>query len=491
MQSQKTLKVIEKFRAVHGMTYDYSGVVYTKNSVKMRLWCPKHLEHFLQTPAKHLAGQGCPKCGFERRTANQTGTLEEFVSKASAMPIHKNIDYSDVVYKNNRTPVKLRCLVHGFFHQRPDNHLSGNTCPKCSDDVCAGLRSLTCAEFINKSKLLPKHKDINYEKTEYISRTKSVLLTCLHHGDFWQRAGDHLEGNSCPKCASVGSSGERALQELLDNLGVEYLPNNRTLLGGKELDIYIPSHKLAIEYNGSFWHSEHPHAKGKDARNHLADKHRLCSEVGVHLLHIMDMDNPLVVRKLIASRLGCDDETIGARKCSVVVGIDAKGFYNNNHVQGNVTGCVVYSLYYRGQMVAAMSFSSFNSVRGQKKDDRFWELRRFATVCKVPGGASRLLKAFLNDNPQCKEVISYSDNRLFSGGMYSKLGFELVSESGPDYKYIKSQTLLPKSRFKRSNLVKMKGFDFKPEETELENCKRNGWWRVWDCGKKKWSLKTK
>jgi hypothetical protein len=37
MQDQKTLKVIEKFKAVHGETYDYSELIYTKNDVKMKL----------------------------------------------------------------------------------------------------------------------------------------------------------------------------------------------------------------------------------------------------------------------------------------------------------------------------------------------------------------------------------------------------------------------------------------------------------------------
>lgn len=72
--------------------------------------------------------------------------------------------------------------------------------------------------------------------------------------------------------------------------------------------------------------------------------------------------------------------------------------------------------------------------------------------------------------------------------MYEKLGFKLVHETLPDYKYTKGRKVLPKYKFKRSELEKRDDIDFKSEETEVENAHRNGWFRFWDCGKKKWEL---
>jgi len=480
----KTIEqVIEGFRSTHGDRYDYSRVVYVRGRDKVEIVCRDH-GSFWQAPETHSKGVGCPACGVKKASDARMFTTEEFIAKAQQLQVDYNIDYTNFVYRGWKTEHEFTCKLHGAFYKTPENHIKGAGCPEC------GILSRRDSR-ISEEKLLGRFLEVHgdtYSYPESLEGVKikdKILVSCPIHGDFLNIVGKHAMGQGCPKCACIGSKGERSLYNYVKDLGVKVKGNDRKVLNGKELDIYIKSHKLAIEYNGLFWHSE---AGGKN-KFHLQEKYIACKDLGITLLHVMESDNQRVVRKLIASRLGYDDECIGARKCSVVVGEDASSFYTNNHVQGNVTGCIVYSLHYRGQMVAAMSFSSFNSIRGQKKDSRFWELRRFATVCKVPGGASRLLKAFLSDHPECKEVISYSDNRLFSGGMYSKLGFELVSESGPDYKYTKGGKLLHKGLFRRSCLAKMVNFDFNPDETEVQNCNRNGWWRVWDCGKKKWSLK--
>lgn len=50
---------IERARGVHGDKYDYFEVKYVNTKTKVRILCPIH-GVFLQTPEKHMAGQGCP-----------------------------------------------------------------------------------------------------------------------------------------------------------------------------------------------------------------------------------------------------------------------------------------------------------------------------------------------------------------------------------------------------------------------------------------------
>lgn len=57
-------KIIERFKSVHGETYDYSKVQYVEALKKVIIICKEHGE-FQQTPAKHYnMKQNCPKCGF-------------------------------------------------------------------------------------------------------------------------------------------------------------------------------------------------------------------------------------------------------------------------------------------------------------------------------------------------------------------------------------------------------------------------------------------
>lgn len=69
-------------------------------------------------------------------------------------------------------------------------------------------------------------------------------------------------GQRCPKCNNNGvSRWEIEVREFLDNLKVDYIPNDRTqLINPKtntplELDIWIPNLNKAIECNGKYWHS--------------------------------------------------------------------------------------------------------------------------------------------------------------------------------------------------------------------------------------------
>jgi hypothetical protein len=53
---------LKKATEVHGKKYDYSSVVYTVQSKKITIICPKH-GSFTQTANNHLQGYGCPNCG--------------------------------------------------------------------------------------------------------------------------------------------------------------------------------------------------------------------------------------------------------------------------------------------------------------------------------------------------------------------------------------------------------------------------------------------
>ncbi len=62
LSNKKTLEeFIEEAKLVHGNKYDYSKSIYVNYHTKIYIICPKH-GGFWQTPAKHLAGQGCPVC---------------------------------------------------------------------------------------------------------------------------------------------------------------------------------------------------------------------------------------------------------------------------------------------------------------------------------------------------------------------------------------------------------------------------------------------
>ncbi len=477
---------VKECAETHKGYYSYEKTKYVSAVASVIITCPIHGD-FTQRAATHHKGSGCSLCGELRRKQSQTKPEEEFLEEADTT--HKyRYDYSKVVYVKSAAKVIIGCPVHGDFKQLAGIHIKGAGCPICSAAARAKVQSTEAAAMFNgRGDILHRNK-YDYSKVNYVGCKQKVIIICPEHGEFEQAPYAHLKGQGCPKCSHNISQGEQLLAEFI---GEWYTieTQNRKILERKELDIYIPEKSLAIEYNGSYFHSEQFHDNPK---KHMTDKTQMCLDKGIRLIHVADYEDPIIVKKTLAHILGVNQEKYYARSCELSKkssnDLEIQEFLDQNHLQGHLKGCVAYTLRHNNSLVAVMLFSVANSERGNTDSTR-WELRRFSSVCQVVGGASRLLTAFVREAKTCSTLISYSDNKWFTGKMYEKLGFNLVRALGPDYRYVKGGRIQAKGKFKRSRLKRREDIDFKEEETEVQNANRNGWYRLWDCGKKKWELK--
>ena len=78
MAKLTTEEFIAKAKAVHGDRYDYSKVEYMGIKTKVSIVCKEHGE-FLQSPQKHLAGQGCIKCHRKAMAKRYSLGKEKFI----------------------------------------------------------------------------------------------------------------------------------------------------------------------------------------------------------------------------------------------------------------------------------------------------------------------------------------------------------------------------------------------------------------------------
>lgn len=121
-------------------------------------------------------------------------TTEEFIAKAKLVRGEK-YDYSKVNYNGNHSQIIIICPIHGEFVQLSYSHLAGHGCRKCYDKN----RTILTEKFINKVRIIHGNK-YDYSKVNYIHSRKKIIITCPIHGDFYQFASAHLEGNGCGKC---------------------------------------------------------------------------------------------------------------------------------------------------------------------------------------------------------------------------------------------------------------------------------------------------
>ena len=467
-----TEKFIKRAEKIHKGKYDYSKVEYTSVTGNVTIICPEHGE-FTQKAMNHLLGQGCPKC------MGRGLTNDEVVSRFRS--VHGDrYDYSKVEYSKSNEKVCIICPEHGEFMQTPSKHLSGQGCPKCACERRFSGQVLSTEEFIEKA--LEVHGDVySYDKVEYKGSHTPVTITCKVHGDFEQIPNDHLCGHGCPICGGNISFGESSIADYVRSLGFDVVERDRNVLNGHEIDIFVPSKNIGIEFDGLRWHSD----KFKKKMYHLW-KTKACMEKGVRLIHIYEdewVDKEPIVKSMISNILGKTERRIFARNCEVkkVSDMVKKSFLDENHIQGNVVSRINYGLFHNDELVALMCFGKQRVNLGKKHiDDGEYELLRFCNKknTNVVGGASRLFKHFVVDyNP--KVILSYCDRRWSVGGMYEKLGFTFSHASQPNYYYVIGKKRYNRFKFRKSELIK-EGYDEKLSEKDI--MENRGINRIYDCG---------
>lgn len=117
---------------IHGNKFDYSKVNYINYNNVVTIGCSIH-GFFEQRVADHLAGHGCQECGKESRAKINRKDLST-VLKDFYLIHGKLFGYQKVKYINTNTKVEIECKEHGYFWQKPANHLIGQGCPLCKGE---------------------------------------------------------------------------------------------------------------------------------------------------------------------------------------------------------------------------------------------------------------------------------------------------------------------------------------------------------------------
>jgi len=187
-------EILKRIQEVQGDKYDYKNAVFVNLSSKIEIICPEH-GNFLQFLNNHLNGANCPVCA--NKLKNKIRTREEFV-KLAKEKYGEKYDYSLVEYKGSTVKVKIICSIHGVFYQKPKDHLSKLSCPKCSN---IKTKQILLNNFIEKSSKIHKNK-YTYSEVDYINSKENVKIICPEHGLFLQSPSTHLTGSGCKKCGS-------------------------------------------------------------------------------------------------------------------------------------------------------------------------------------------------------------------------------------------------------------------------------------------------
>jgi len=464
---------------------------YQNNHSKVKLICSIHGE-FECEASSHLRSKtgACPDCTNQSRSIKQSKNKKIDINKNNWIKVFRDkfgnkFDYSKFEYRGRNKKGIIICPIHGEFEQTPNSHINSKSgCIECSKYNQNKITTWTTDKFIKLAKeLFPQY---NYSLVRYINSETKVKIKCPTHGIFEIRPKQLVfYKQGCSKCKTKAQNSiSKYIQE---ELHIETKYNNRTVLNGKEIDIFIPSHNLGIEYNGLLFHSfGKTYPNNIEYLNKTVDKIKkeLAQQEGVDLLFIWEnewIDNikQKIWKSLLKNKLRLIQNVIYARKCSIkeISNDIYKEFVEHNHLQGYAVSNIRLGLFYKDELIAVMSFSKPRYSNYQ------YELIRFCSKVdyRIVGGASKLLRYF-ERKYKPRSIISYANKRWSNGNLYHKLGFNLVKESDPNYWYIDSKMNLYSRTSFQKHMLKDKLENYDKSKSELENMIDNEYRIIYDCG---------
>lgn len=486
---EKTQWWISKFKAKFKDRFDYSKFQFSSDHLGTFI-CKKHGE-FTRDYSSFLE-RGCTDCNKDNYLVTSIVSKEIFVQRVLDKGYTNWIDLENCDYKSMVKPLTLICKYHGPVTKSKAIYFIENGCKQCHID---SLRhnspcSDTTESFIRKmEEAYPTQFD--YSETLYTRSHEDVTVRCKKHNySITKKAYTFLQSFPCNKC-NPKSLQEESIKDYIESLiGSEVKSVRPYWLDGKELDIYIPYHKFAIEYNGSAYHhstkgvSTFLDSSYKEPRYHF-NKWEACRNNDVILLSIYDFywKDPIkqdIYKSKIRHYLGFDTK-VYARKCSIqeITNKSAYQMYEKNHIEGKgfpYKDSKSYGLYFNNLLVMACTVGL---LYNQSTKSFEYKLHRICTLkdYSVIGGVSKLTAFLINTVGKFKYQITLS-----SGGSTLK-AFD-NSEVTLRYFWVHLPTLKYHHRnyCQKHLLEKHFGFPLLENDTESSYMERLNYVKVYDNG---------
>ncbi len=395
-----------------------------------------------------------------------------------SLVLDKNQDFPDAW--SLHSGIKLYYLCDCGRKEKISNHDIGQSCGKCTwKSKEYWLSQRWDKVIIDPNQKLPDEFGSGFKYIKCICDCGNKLILYLGH---LVHGGESISCGCARKGMGANSPARKIAQYIQTIISHEVNISDWETLKNRELDIWIPSKKLAIEHHGLIWHSEKfKYGMDKDGGNKLyADRKKflLCRDKGIRLIQIYgdEWENKQeIMKRLLASLL---QPKSGKRikpifEVQYAITNEAIDFLNQHHYLGSAGGCVNVVARYAGAIVGVWVFQKreIGTVLWHRAawnhDFKAWNPHEKALKLAIP-----ILK-----NMGFTRILTFADNRFHSGGLYEKLGFKFEEEIKPNYYYTDGRDRKTKYAFR-----------VKAGHDERAEAEAKGWYRIYDSGKIRYSF---
>ncbi len=279
MTTKRTNWTDETFKKRIHELYDDIEVIgeYTKSSEPITVKC-KICGNVWNPTANNLLRETshCPICSKKKKGVSRRISQQDFERR-----VHEKSPYIKLLGKYTTSRDKIECYCQkceNKWSPTAGSLLQGIGCPICAKQIIGIKKKTTHEDFIiNLSKIRPSIEVLGVYNGAYTP----IKCRCKVCNNVWYpRPHDILTRSSCPECSHSATSfiEQFILMSFKKALGEERVFSRDKKAIGKELDIYIPSLKLAIEPGGWIFHKR---GLKKDF-----EKRVLCEQKGIHIITI-------------------------------------------------------------------------------------------------------------------------------------------------------------------------------------------------------------
>ncbi|PKQ62910.1 hypothetical protein BZG01_16635 [Labilibaculum manganireducens] len=231
---------------------------------------------------KVLLNRGCPFCS-NKKVNNKNNLSVRFPSLANEWDNKKNDKKATEVLPHTNKVYFWVCANGHSYKASPNNRTTGDACPYCSgNQVCDD----NCLETLNPQLSKEWHPTKNIDLTPRdvtANSNKSVWWLCECGFSYKAKVNNRANGKGCRQCAKriQSSFPEQAIFFYIKQIFPDAI-NGYIVEGNYELDIYIPSCQIGIEYDGYNWHSSEKSSE-KDSKKNV-----FVNEKGIKLIRIRE-----------------------------------------------------------------------------------------------------------------------------------------------------------------------------------------------------------
>ena len=275
----RTRKNTEQFIEELKQVNPYLTVIgeYVNNKTKIRYICENCGQEDEKVPTSLLKGHGCKYCSAQKRGNLKRHTNEWFLSELKIknpgiVPLES--------YKTYDKTIRCKCVCGNVWSVSPANLLQGKRCKKCKGRKISERQMRSNKEFL---RMLSK---VNYSiepLEDYKGTDSEITFRCTICGNTWSaKPKQVLKGRGCKVCQRRWQTSfpEQALYYYIKSEFPDAVNGFTDGFEPSELDIYIPSRGIGIEYDGRTHHNTVTMAE--------ANKYNTCIEKGIYLIRVRE-----------------------------------------------------------------------------------------------------------------------------------------------------------------------------------------------------------